>query len=494
MELEFQIHGVISGQKTWKQEDKDYYVQFYSGQTEDVLMIVEIVNRPHGLSTYYNYLRNNNVFADREGSYFGMTLRIDGGFCRDVKSIYMILDNLFNKMIVGSLLSIKGDRFEYSVDSFASQNVYLTQVEKQFSNMLNAFCSPQDFHEITSAFVSQGTKYSVNSSDITIPVAEEAIKQKAKIYLSPSYQSKAAQKKIADAKAEAAAAVADAQAKMQAAEDAHSQSKQKQKQESENWKQERQKLEQERDKAIRDYQDLANKAKRAELNNSINEKISEIKQPLIELAGLMAERFQEDSFGNIQEKPLKSKNNKVGFWGNSSEKSQYSKNNPKENGIPIWIPWALCVLLGIGLAGTIWFMDNPENSNQSSVIKEQSEKIKQLEDSIKHISNAIGDNNQSVGRGNTETDANNTVKYNKNKLWINIIGLASGVKTLTAGKTYTCEMSGGDYPTNGYWVICEGDKRIEGNVFTVSTPSNTQVTITYYYGTEVIKERKINVQ
>ena len=79
-------------------------------------------------------------------------------------------------------------------------------------------------------------------------------------------------------------------------------------------------------------------------------------------------------------------------------------------------------------------------------------------------------------------------------MWINIIGLASGVKTLTAGKTYTCEMSGGDYPTNGYWVICEGDKRIEGNVFTVSTPSNTQVTITYYYGTEVIKERKINVQ
>ena len=55
MNVEFQIHGVLSsGQKTWKQEDQDYYKQFYSDQTEDVLMIVEIVNRPHGVSTYYN--------------------------------------------------------------------------------------------------------------------------------------------------------------------------------------------------------------------------------------------------------------------------------------------------------------------------------------------------------------------------------------------------------------------------------------------------------
>ena len=123
MNVEFQIHGVLSsGQKTWKQEDKDYYAQFYSDQAEDVLMTVEIVNRPHGVSAYYNYLRNNNILSARVGSYFGMTMRIDGAFCRDVKSIYMILDNLFNKMIVGSLLVPKGDKYEYAIDSFAAQN------------------------------------------------------------------------------------------------------------------------------------------------------------------------------------------------------------------------------------------------------------------------------------------------------------------------------------------------------------------------------------
>lgn len=304
MNVEFQIHGVLSsGQKQWKQEDQDYYKQFYSDQTEDVLMIVEIVNRPHGVSTYYNYLRNNNILSARVGAYFGMTMRIDGAFCRDVKSIFMILDNLFNKMMVGSLLVQKGEKYEYAIDSFASQNDYLLQVEKQFSNMLNAFCSPQDFFEISSAYTSQGMKQSVNASEITIPMAVETIKQRAKLYLSPTYQSKAAQKKIADAKAEAEAAVADANARIQAAEDAHSKSRQKQEQEYESWKKEKKALEEARDAAIRDYQELEKKVRKAELNTSINAKISEIKQPIIQLAGLMAERFQEDTYGNVQEKP-----------------------------------------------------------------------------------------------------------------------------------------------------------------------------------------------
>lgn len=43
-------------------------------------------------------------------------------------------------------------------------------------------------------------KQSVNASEITIPMAVETVKQRAKLYLSPTYQSKAAQKKIADAK------------------------------------------------------------------------------------------------------------------------------------------------------------------------------------------------------------------------------------------------------------------------------------------------------
>lgn len=489
MNVEFQIHGVLSsGQKTWKQEDQDYYKQFYSDQTEDVLMIVEIVNRPHGVSTYYNYLRNNNILSARVGSYFGMTMRIDGAFCRDVKSIYMILDNLFNKMMVGSILVPKGDKYEYAIESFAAQNDYLLQVEKQFSNMLNAFCSPQDFFEISSAYTSQGTKLNVNASEITIPTAVETIKQQAKLYLSPTYPSKAAQKKIADAKAAADAAVADANARIRAAEDAHSESKQKQEQESRNWRNERQTLVEEKDKAIKDYQDLEKRMQEAGLNTSINAKISEIKQPLIQLADLMAERFQEDTYGNVQEKP------------------QVHKKERKEDKLLVWLPWAICILLGIALAGTgtIFYKGGDKDTFQSDFIEKQAEKIKQLiekqaekieqlEDSIRNMSNPVGASEQQSRTEEDKVIEEEPVQYDLRRLRINIKELAEGAGGLTAGATYTCEITGGDYPKDGYWIIYEGGNRIQGNVFTVSSPSGTQVKITYYKGTDVIKERIINV-
>lgn len=469
MNFEFQIHGVLSsGQKTWKQEDQDYYKQFYSDQTEDVLMIVEIVNRPHGVSTYYNYLRNNNILSARDGSYFGMTMRIDGAFCRDVKSIFMILDNLFNKMMVGSLLAQKGEKYEYAIDSFAPQNDYLLQVETQSFNMLNAFCSPQDFFEISSAYTSQSMKQSVNASEITIQMAVETIKQRAKLYLSPTYQSKAAQKKIADAKAKAEAAVADANARIKAAEEAHSQSRQYQDQERESWKKEKKALEKAIEAEIQKYQELEKKVQKAELNTSINAKISEIKQPLIKLAGLMAERFQEDTYGNVQENP------------------QPHKKERKEDKLLVWLPWAICVLLGIALACTIWYMDGNKNPDQSDIINKQSEKIEQLEDSIRNMSNPVGASEQQSG---TEE----TVQYDLSKLRIDIQELAKGASGLTSGTTYTCEIKGGEYPQDGYWVIYEGENIIQGNVFTVSSPSGTQVRITYYKGTEIIKERTINV-
>lgn len=493
MNVEFQIHGVLSsGQKTWKQEDRDYYTQFYSDQTEDVLMIVEVVNRPHGISTYYNYLRNNNILSARVGSYFGMTMRIDGAFCRDVKSIYMMLDNLFNKMMVGSLLIAKGDKYEYAIDSFDAQNDYLSQVERQFSNMLNAFCSPQDFFEISSAYISQGTKLSVNASEITIPTAVETIKQRAKLYLSPTYQSKAAQKKIADAKAEADAAVADANARIRAAEDAHSKSKQRQEQEYENWEKERQSLEEARNAAIKDYEELEEKMRKAELDTSINAKISEIKEPLIQLAGLVAGRFQEDTYGNVQ------------------YESQCHKKDSKKDKLQVWLPWAICILLGIVLACTIWYMDSAKNTDQSDTIKKQSEKIEQLENSVRKMSNqsdiikkqsekieqlenSIRKMSNPIGAMEQQVKAEEPVKYNLAKLRINIKELAARAGGLTVGSTYTCEITGGDYPKDGYWVIYEGENRIQGNVFTVSSPSGTQVKITYYKGTDVIKERTINV-
>lgn len=477
MNVELQIHGVLSsGQARWKQEDKDYYTQFYSGQTENTLMIVEIVNRPHGISTYYNYLLNNNILSAREGSYFGMTVRIDGAFCKDVKSIYMILDNLYNKMIVGNVLISKNNgKYEYSIDSFSAHSDYLTKVESQFSNMFNAFFSPQDFVEISESNTSLGSKLSINASEITIPTAIEAVKQRAKIYLSPEYQSKYAQQKIDEANAKVKAVQEDANARIEAAEHNYNKSRIQRESESENWKKEKKSLEETRDKAINDYKELQQKIQTADLNKSIIDKIAEVKQPITQLAGLMASRFPENS---------KNSNKKV---------TQLAEANRKGNILGVWLPWAICGILALALAGSIWFMGGAESADQSSVIKKQSERIEQLEKVIKDMSNPSGANEQQVGTDETGVNTSELADYDLGRLKIDISGY-NGSGGLVPGQQYSCEIKGGDYPKDGYWQICDGNLIINGNKFTVQSPSGTQVKITYYHGTNVIKERILNVK
>ena len=135
-------------------------------------------------------------------------------------------------------------------------------------------------------------------------------------------------------------------------------------------------------------------------------------------------------------------------------------------------------------------MGGDKNTDQSDIIKKQSEKIEQLEDSIRNMSNPVGASEPQSG---TEGAVEEPVKNDSRKLRINIKELATGASGLTSGATYTSEIIGGQYPQDGYWVIYEGQNRIEGNVFTVSSPSGTQVKITYYKGTDVIKERTIKV-
>lgn len=479
MNVEFQIHGVLSsGQARWKQEDKDYYSQFYSGQSVDTLMIVEIVNRPHGISAYYNYLRNNNILSEREGSYFGMTVRIDGAFCKDVKSLYMILDNLFNKMIIGNILIQKNNgKYEYSIDSFSTHHDYLSKVEAQFSNMFNAFFSPQDFFDISTDYASQGSKLSINASDITTSTAVEAVKQRAKLYLSPEYQPKFAQQKIDEANAKVKAAQDDAKARIEAAEQNHNKSRIQRESELESWRKEKVALETARDKAIKDYQELERKARTADLNKSISEKIAEIKIPIIQLAGLMASRFPE----------------------NGKEKSENIispvKKKHQDSKLSVWAPWGICGVLAIILAFVLWNMEGSKAPSNSDIIDKQANEIRQLRDSIIKITAPAGANIQSeemVG-GAFDTEKNASLNNDYSKLRVDINELKTGEKVLKAGNTYHFSITGGKFPEGGHWIVSEGNNIIKENQLTVTAPNGTLVTITYYYGQDVVATRQISI-
>ncbi|MDE5971783.1 MAG: hypothetical protein K2G94_03455 [Muribaculaceae bacterium] len=214
MEIEFQIHGVLDGGhncwKSGKDDDVDYYKSFYSKREETTLFTVEVMKRQYGVCSFYNLLIYNDIVAKirRPGSYFGISVRIDGGFCLDVKGMYSILDNLFQKMVVGRLLTPMPDgKLRQTVSgSFSEEDAYLREIESQFQAMANAFFSPMDLVAISASNVSLPQKQTLNPLDVNPDIVKRLFDRRIKIFLSPDYPTNAFNNSVQKAESELAAA------------------------------------------------------------------------------------------------------------------------------------------------------------------------------------------------------------------------------------------------------------------------------------------------
>ena len=116
MEVELFVHGVPSGEGFWgKEEDRNYFGTFYDHSSDEVKFLIQtraLKGKPY---CYYNYLvyktvgsQAPNIVANdgRDGSYFGITLRLDA-YCKDIVNMYRILDTVFNVYVMGNLLKWK---------------------------------------------------------------------------------------------------------------------------------------------------------------------------------------------------------------------------------------------------------------------------------------------------------------------------------------------------------------------------------------------------
>lgn len=222
MNIEFLIHGTLSdGQSSWKETDQDYCARSYvANRQENVVLDIEVQKSGKGLSTYYNYLRYKNISAPRRtGSYFGITVRLDGLICTDVKSMYHILDMLFNKMVVGNLLIPNGGGYIYSFDSFKTKENDLLAIQNQFISLFNAtFFSKDDFIQIPSSYTKKNSVLCVNSNEVNKATVAETLKGGNKLCVSVTYKTKIeidAEKSIENANSEANAKVRAAEEKLQ---------------------------------------------------------------------------------------------------------------------------------------------------------------------------------------------------------------------------------------------------------------------------------------
>lgn len=197
MNLEFFVHGVPYGHCVWngdKVEDgfiNNFYVS-YKDVREQVRLVVDIARKGNAVSSYYTYLRTINFFdaEGRSGSFFGMTLRFDGYYCREVAHIYDILDEAYRRMIVGKIIDNSDGKSKYRISDFKQADAVLRGVCSDiFSKLSESMCRPID-----GSFAGRDTKRieAFNIADTDCPAFFESLRQSGKAYVSPEYPTRSA--------------------------------------------------------------------------------------------------------------------------------------------------------------------------------------------------------------------------------------------------------------------------------------------------------------
>lgn len=198
MEVELFIHGVPNGEGFWgKDEDRNYFGTFYDHSADEVKFLIQtrlLKGKPY---CYYNFLvyktpgsQVPNVVANdgRDGSYFGISLRLDA-YCKDVVNMYRILDTIYNVYVMGNLLKMEKSKLKYLVPDFAGVSNVIANIEKATLQLIQNAFSREDFIRLD-GFAFNGGKFTTyNLYDCTPEGILSAIKQYSKVVISPYYQS-----------------------------------------------------------------------------------------------------------------------------------------------------------------------------------------------------------------------------------------------------------------------------------------------------------------
>lgn len=191
MEVELFIHGVPKGQDFWGiKEDQAYFSNFYAGNKDDeVRFLVETRKSNHQNYCYYTYLKYKDVVdADgRAGSYFGVSLRFDT-YCKDVVTMFRILETAYNKYILNTLLQETGNKTKFIAASFAEKNNEIKSIQSSVLKLIEFSLSGSDFVVIDDSFINQPSGIpECNILDCTKENILIALKKYSRVAISPSY-------------------------------------------------------------------------------------------------------------------------------------------------------------------------------------------------------------------------------------------------------------------------------------------------------------------
>lgn len=170
MNITLLIHGVPMGFNTWKSDDSDYLKRFYRKSDKNEEMTVEVISTESGPATFYNYLRYNTIVDanGRAGSYFGMSIRIDGYECVRIADIFHLLQAVFNNHVIPAVFNVDNGIFRYKYERFTSLDGALSELENNILRALLSFTNiDRDYTILPQSLPIVSKSCEINPEDMT---------------------------------------------------------------------------------------------------------------------------------------------------------------------------------------------------------------------------------------------------------------------------------------------------------------------------------------
>lgn len=193
MDTRIYVHGRPQGQDIWSpKEDKAdrFYLEPFLdsrvGSDVNSAMIIDIWQKHF----YYTYIHCKNVVEKsvRPNAYFAITVRFDG-ICKNVASLYNLLDQIYNKVCLGNLVANENGQEHILVNHWDEKANVLQQINtiilQNVDKVIIPFISTIDNPKDTKSASIQ--KWALK--DIDCPLFVSAC-QNHRVVVSPHYKSK----------------------------------------------------------------------------------------------------------------------------------------------------------------------------------------------------------------------------------------------------------------------------------------------------------------
>lgn len=189
MKFEMLVHGVPYGQDYWGPDfDRSYAAQFFHSPEDGLQYVVETRKVDGKNYCYYTYARYGNVLdcEGRSSSYVAVTYRFDMLYV-DVKWVFWILETVFEKCIVGSIVEYSGTNYKFLCRSLKEKEEVMKKVKEDSIKLLQQSLHNNNLLTIDEAYIHKNYRQAnLNITDCTEGNILSVLKQVSKVVATPN--------------------------------------------------------------------------------------------------------------------------------------------------------------------------------------------------------------------------------------------------------------------------------------------------------------------